>query len=140
DTNGNGVNDLGDIWTNEFSVSVAGNTPVDSNTVGVIVHEPQVEITKSINAALSTPATTGPFDAGDTVVYDIVVSNPVGANVSTAFDLNIIDGVDANLDLTNPITIVGLPVTSTLTDNTDYVAPGQSVNVVVDQLQPGESF
>src|SRR5690606_34623891 len=88
------ANNLGTIWTNEFDISVAGNAPVTSNTVGVEVVEPQMTITKTINAALSVPTGTGPFDAGDTVVYDIVVSNPAGANVSTAFDLNIIDNVD----------------------------------------------
>ncbi|MFW5748298.1 MAG: isopeptide-forming domain-containing fimbrial protein, partial [Chloroflexota bacterium] len=134
------VNSLGEIWTNEFNVAVGGNTPVTSNPVTVIVQEPQATVTKTINAALSNPAGTGPFDAGDTVVYDIVVSNPAGANVTDAFDLVITDGLDANLDLINPISFVGVPGGVTATDTSDYTAPGQSVNVTVDQLAPGQSF
>lgn len=143
DTNSNGVNDLGDIWANVFSASVAGNTPVDSNPVSVVVEEPQPTITKTINAALSNPA-TGPYDAGDTVVYDIVVSNPSTANIIDAFELDIVDDVDANLNLTNPIAFIGT-INGTPTDNSDYLpvsgdGDGQSVIVSIDQLEPGESL
>lgn len=134
-------NDAGDTLANQASASVGTADPVTANAVSVTVQEPAVTVSKAINDTLSIPATTGPFDGGDTVVYDIVVSNPSGTNVSTAFDLTITDTIDSNLNLSNPISFVGVPATTNVTDNSDYtLAGGQAVDVAVDQLQPGESF
>ena len=127
-------NDLGDTWTNDFSVSVDGGTPVTSNTVGVVVQEPNVSVTKTVNQTLSNPTGTTTFDGGDTVVYDIVISNTSGTNVTDAFDLNITDTLDANLSLDN-VQLVGT-ITGTPTDN----STGTTVDVDIDQLAPGESL
>ena len=134
------ANDLGTIWTNTFDVSVNGNTPVTSNAVSGIVQEPVLDVTKSINTALSNPSGTTTFDGGDTVVYDIVITAGNAANQTTAFDLRVLDGVDANLDLVNPVALVGLPAYASSTDNSDYVAPGQAVDLIISELRPGDSF
>lgn len=127
-------NDLGDSWTNDFSVSVDSGTPVTSNTSGVVVQEPNISITKTVNQTLSNPTGTTTFDGGDTVVYDIVVSNTSGTNVTDAFDLNITDTLDTNLSLDN-VQLVGT-ISGTPIDN----STGNAVDVDIDQLTPGESL
>ncbi|NOK57928.1 MAG: hypothetical protein GFH27_549287n232 [Chloroflexi bacterium AL-W] len=79
-------NGLGDTWSNDFSVSLDGGTPITSNTVGVAVQEPTVSVTKTVNQTLSNPTGTTTFDGGDTVVYDIVVSNSSSTHVTKAFE------------------------------------------------------
>ncbi|RMG73513.1 MAG: DUF11 domain-containing protein [Chloroflexi bacterium] len=143
DTNGNGVNDLGDIWTNEFSASVAGNSPVTSTPVGVIVVEPQASITKTINQTLSNPSGTTTFDAGDTVVYDVVFTNTGNA---TAFEINIVDILVAELDFIGGPTSVEVYDSSNVlltagvdyTDNSVFTDPGEQANVIIPSLAVGD--
>jgi uncharacterized repeat protein (TIGR01451 family)/fimbrial isopeptide formation D2 family protein len=130
-------NNPGVTWSNEFSATVDGSAAVTSNTVDVTVTEPDITITKAINAALSNPTSTGPFDGGDTVVYDLVVSNASGTNLTDAFDLNITDALDADLSLDN-VQFIGT-ISGTPSDNSTTGASG-SVDVTISQLAPGESL
>ncbi|MEM8532545.1 MAG: putative Ig domain-containing protein, partial [Chloroflexota bacterium] len=132
----------GETYTNNYTVlsdDFGGTTQTrdTSGTIGVIVQEPNVSVTKTVNQTLSNPTSTTTFDGGDTVVYDIVVSNTSGTNVTDAFDLNITDALNANLSL-DSVQFVGT-ITGTPTDNSTTGAGG-TVNVDIDQLASGESL
>ncbi|RMG82050.1 MAG: hypothetical protein D6712_15290, partial [Chloroflexi bacterium] len=88
------VNNIGQIWTNEFEATVNGNAPVTSNQVRMIIVEPQVSIVK-------TDTSTGaPSDAGDPMQYKLTVTNANNANTSDAFEVNVTDTLPAEFDLT----------------------------------------
>jgi large repetitive protein len=135
----NSSNALGGTWTNTAEVSVAGNTPVTSNAVSGSVEEPGLSVDKSINTTLSDPSGVTSFDAGDTVVYDVVVTASAVSGRTTAFDVVIADAIDANLDLID-VNFLGTPGYATTSDNSDYAAPGQAVNVTISELRIGDSI
>ncbi|MFN8499639.1 MAG: isopeptide-forming domain-containing fimbrial protein [Anaerolineae bacterium] len=120
-------NTAGTTRNNTYKVQVNGVNSSNSNGVSVTVVEPSVTLAKTI-------ATT-PTDAGDTVVYNLTFTNATGANRTTAFDLNVTDTLDSNLSLAS--VQVTAPGYATATDNSNI--PGNAVNVVIDQLKPGDS-
>ena len=85
-------NQSGQTRGNTFNL-MTGATPVvvgsTSNTITITIAEPVVTITKSL--------VTAPVDAGDPVVYDMVITNASGTNGATAFDLEMTDTLDTNL-------------------------------------------
>lgn len=86
------VNSLGQIWTNDFTVSVAGNDPVNSNEVSGIVVEPAPGITKSFSPTEQI--------RGGEVEMTLVVSNYAadGAN-APIYDVRVTDILDDWLDV-----------------------------------------
>ena len=130
------TNTAGVTWPNNFTLNVNGGAVEStSNNVSAQVKEPSVTIDKSINTTLSTPTGTTTFEAGDTVVYDIVVTAGSGGNTATAFDLSILDTFNADVVI-NGVTFVGIPAGTTPTDNTS----GNDLAVILSQLQPGETI
>ena len=135
-----GDNTSGAISSNDFEVDVDNDgTDEDvSNEVFFVVHEPVLSVDKSINTTLSNPAGTTMFDGGDTVIYDILVTGGNAANQTTAFDLQVIDNINSNLDLVD-IDFIGTPAYATTTDNSDYAMPIQTVDATISQLRPGDT-
>ena len=89
--------------------------------------EPNVSITKTL--------TTTPVDAGDTVVYRFEVVNATGTTVSDAFDLLVVDQLNALLQIQAVTVTVGAPTVYTDTSTIG----GVDVNVELSQLQPGQT-
>ncbi|MFW5691014.1 MAG: beta strand repeat-containing protein, partial [Chloroflexota bacterium] len=133
------VTNLGDVLANDFVVRVNGVDAVTSNTVDATVVEPVLAADKTINTALSSPA---PYDAGDTVVYDVVVSNTGSAD---AFDITVIDTLVAELNfVAGPTAVQVFDSGGTLLtpgvdyiDNSTYTDPGEQANVVLPALVDG---
>jgi len=132
-------NTIGGIFANDFETDLNNDGTDDgvSNEVFTIVHEPVINLTKFINTTLSNPTGTTSFDAGDTVIYDILVTVGSGANMTTAFDLQVTDGIDPNLDLID-VDFIGTPAYATTADNSDYAMPVQAVNADISELRAGD--
>ncbi len=64
-----------------------------SNTITTTVAEPNVTVTKGASPA-------GPVDAGDVITYTLTLTNPGGANSSTAFDTLLVDTMPSHLLVT----------------------------------------
>lgn len=134
-------NTIGAIFANDFEVDL-NNDGIDddvSNEVFNIIHEPVINMTKSINTTLSNPTGTTTFDSGDTVIYDISVTPSNGANMTTAFDLIITDAIDPNLDLID-VDFFGTPIYASTADNSDYTMPVQTVSATITELRVGDSI
>ncbi len=116
---------------NTYTVQVNNTNIATSAAARVTVVEPNVTVAKTV--------TTVPTDAGDTVVYSIVITNNTSVgNVSTAFDVHALDTLNANLTINNPATdvaVVSQPGYATVTNNSTAGA----VDVSINQLQPGNS-
>ena len=86
-----GSNDAGDTRTNFFRVFINNiqNGP-NSNSVGVVIAEPYLTLSKS--AAIAPTR-----DAGDAVTYALSITAASGVNRSTAFDLTLTDAFDSYL-------------------------------------------
>jgi len=126
----------GDVLTNtgRLTWTQDGTQRTISDSVTVDVVEPNLVIDKQ--------APAGPFDAGDTVPYTIVLTN-TGANVSTAYDIVIADLLaDLDLDL--------IPGTVAITaSNTTYgtrtVTTGNgggdtTLEVAISELRVGDTI
>jgi fimbrial isopeptide formation D2 family protein/uncharacterized repeat protein (TIGR01451 family) len=120
-------NVAGDILPNNFVVEIKDSEKHISNIVNVDLIEPKVTIDKKV--------TTTPTDAGDTVVYEIVVSNAVASNTAPARDVRVLDVLNANLDLQSVVVNTIGPV---VTNNSDTGA-GNKVDVTLDPMLAGES-
>jgi len=135
-----GSNDIGDQRDNLAAFSEgAGASSGISNTVHARIQEPVVTIAKTLNTTLSNPAGVSTFKTGDEVVYDIVLTAGNASNQTNAFDLSVLDNLNADLDLVS-VAFVGTPAYATTADNSDYTAPGQSVNVSISELRPGDAI
>lgn len=141
----NNDNDVGEEWIivefNALVLNVAGNQAgstlpnsfevtydtytATSNVVNVSLVEPAASITKT---AMMTPT-----DAGDTVVYQLVVTHD---NSLTAYDVNISDLLDSNLVL-QAVNVTSSPPTAVVTNNSNI--GGNLVDVDLDRLASGES-
>ena len=83
-------NDSGNNRFNRFDVRHSGNTVLASSpSVRVRIAEPSIGVTKS--------ASPDEGDAGDTITYNIKVSNSSGRNVSSGFDVQLQDTIPAGL-------------------------------------------
>ncbi len=121
----------GDVLNNTAQVYEQGVAVGAVMQQSVTVVEPSLSITKTDNG-------TTIADAGDVIDYTITVTSDSDANATRAFDVAVSDTVPAELEIVGgAVTIVGLPAGSSVVSNT---VVGQDINVVVDQLDPGESF
>ncbi len=118
----------------------SGNSSAFSNTVHARIQEPVVNISKTLNTALSNPTGTDSFKNGDQVVYDIILTAGNASNQTTAFDLKVLDNLSADLNLASPVVVIGAPAYAMISDNSDYIAPGQSVDVNISELRPGDAI
>lgn len=135
-----GSNDSGDQRDNTANLSEGSGTfSVSTNTINARVQEPAVSISKTFNTTLSNPVDASTFKSGDQVVYDIVLTASNAANRTTAFDINVLDNLPTELDL-NSVSFVGTPAYATTTDNSDYTAPDESVNLSISELRPGDAI
>ena len=67
--------------------------PTPSTTVDTIVVSPVLTISKGASTA-------GPVNAGDAITYTLTITNPGGANSSTAFDALVTDTMPADIRVT----------------------------------------
>ena len=84
------TNQAGDLEINSASVTATNLPTPPPGTTTVTLREPNVNFTK-------TPDVTTNVDAGDVITYTVVLTNPGGANASTAFDVLLTDTMPANL-------------------------------------------
>ena len=68
--------------------------PTPSTTVDTIVVSPVLTISKGASTA-------GPVNAGDAITYTLTITNPGGANSSTAFDALVTDTMPADIRITS---------------------------------------
>jgi LPXTG-site transpeptidase (sortase) family protein len=130
---------------NNFAVLIGGNTQATSNTVTIRIAEPTLTLSKTV--------TTLPTDAGDSLVYTLLITNTSsGVNRATAFDLNLIDTLNTylipgavNIASTQGATCVGPSgsgttafshnggsfTSNTLTFTATCLDPGQSITITV---------
>ncbi len=101
---------------NNFAVLIGGSTQAISNTVTIRIAEPTLTLSKTV--------TTLPTDAGDSLVYTLLITNTSsGVNRATAFDLTLTDTFDSYL--------TGLTVSSvTTTQGATCVGPSGSGTTV----------
>lgn len=126
----------------------SGTTDISSASpnIRVIVAEPLVRNLDKIEL------TTGPYDAGDTLTYQLTFSNTAsGNNAATAFDLALTDTLSSALDFvsvnvtstqtnpcvgngagTTPFTTSNSLVSQLLTVNVSCLDPNRSVTVTVN--------
>ena len=125
---------------NDFDVFVNGIDLNDTSvTARVRVAEPVLTIDKS--------NTTGSaiIDAGDAVQYTLVITNTSsGDDAAMAYDLNIIDTLDANLILSDETTDIavsysGAPSPFDVSASNDGGGGDDEINVTIDFLEPGET-
>ena len=139
---------LGDIYANDYEGSYTDGTGTpqnlgSSNTVTIELLEPTVGVTKTINQTESIPAGTTVFEAGDTVVYDVALTN---SGNTDAFDINVIDILVGELnfvDAVNGVQVLdanGNPLAAAI-DNSTYTDPGEEANVIIPQMSstPGDA-
>ena len=96
------TNDAGDVLRNNFQIIADGTVLDTSNNTRVKVVEPQVEVDKLVKESTSEDFTDSisNVDAQDVVNYSVTFSNPANnGNVSTAFDVEMIDTLPEFLEL-----------------------------------------
>ena len=129
-------NTAGTDLTNSYralSDDNGANTQIgsDSDPVSVTIAEPAITVDKQI--------TTAGTDAGDTVVYDIVITNAAGPDVTSAFDIRVVDDLDAldpgTLTLNSAVFNAGSTGAALSNDATF----GSFIDMTIDQLDAGES-
>gem|GEM_PF-876961 len=117
---------------NTYTVIGDGVEVATSLPVTVTVVEPSLSIEKSIVAA--------PADAGDEIVYDLVVTAADTANTATAYELVISDTLESQLELQSVIVRSEPAGTTSDTSASDAAGTvGGLAYVAMDQLQPGET-
>lgn len=87
------TNQAGDVEGNSASVIASSFTPPTPATTTVTLREPTVTLSKSASATTN-------IDAGDVITYTVTLTNPLGANASTAYDALLVDTMPANLRVT----------------------------------------
>lgn len=114
---------------NQFTVRQNGSQAGSpSNTVTSVVQEPNVVITKAVTQA--------PVDAGDTVVYQITITNPTVANGLTGYDMIFTDTLDEHLQYSSVGSIVSpVPLTPAHT----IVGGRDVVTIPISQLGQGQT-
>ncbi len=135
------INQSGIQRDNAVQVTVNGVAGPISPAVSLFIAEPQLSISKSITIA--------PLDAGDQIVYSLLIQNTdTSANGATAFDLILSDTFDSYL---NGLAVTSITTTqgaacnggtvfshnggsfagSTLTFTASCLDPGQSITIEV---------
>ncbi len=126
------------ITRNNSAIARFAGVPVGStsNTVGVSIVEPMIT-----NVNKTADPTSG--DSGDTISFRITFTNSSAANSTTAFDLQLLDTLPAELALDlDSIVIGGTGWTNNSSGNTisiriDSLAPGGAVQVDYDAVLLG---
>ena len=118
-------NQAGVNLVNTSSYQIGSNPVVPSNPITMPVVEPELSITKSFDG------TNAPFEAGDTVPYQLVISNTSGL---TAFDVVISDYAYATVS-----NIQAVPSPDNLVGVQDLTS-GNHVNFSVDEFPSGTSL
>jgi large repetitive protein len=114
---------------NSFAVWVNGASVAASGAARVTIAEPVIR-------NLAKAVTTTPRDAGDTVVYTLTYSNTASsATAAAAFDVRLLDTLDANLVL-QVVNVTAKPAYASVTDSTNM--PGNAVDLTVSELRPGD--
>ncbi len=88
------TNDAGDVEGNSASVVATGITSPPPSTTNVTLHEPVLNLSKSAVAS-------GSPGAGDPITYTLTITNPGGANSSTAYDALVQDAMPADVLVTS---------------------------------------
>jgi len=123
-----------------FRVGTSGPytfTPNSTTTTNII--EPRPTITKTILSG------AGPYQAGDSVTYRLVVNNPSGGTNATAYNVKLQDAVSSPyLTITNVVNSSGVaPDAGTLLVDgaapPTYPANGGTITATWAQLTPGQS-
>ena len=83
------VNDLGDIYANDYDLNVGGTLRDSSNVVNAVVVEPVLTVNKT--------ATPNYGDDNDVITFTLTVTHPGGANTATAFDAELTDILPAGM-------------------------------------------
>lgn len=137
----------GVVLTNTATVTYNGPA-VPPSSVNVTVIEPTITLSKAV-----VPPT--PADAGGVATYTLVLANPGGANVSSAYDVHLVDTLPAGLTLdlgSISVNLVGgaAGVTDASAGNTvditiGVIPPGGSATVTFTatldaNIQPGQTF
>lgn len=123
------ANQGGNAKNNTATASATGVTN-STGSASVNLAEPQLSFTKTL--------ITSGVDAGDPVRYRITVTNASGAAISTAYDIVLSDPISANLTnataaiFSGPAAITGQSFTGgVLTVNLDQLAAGQTAQIDV---------
>ncbi|PID99212.1 hypothetical protein CSA80_00370 [Candidatus Saccharibacteria bacterium] len=117
----------GTTLTNTYGATINGTSAGANNSTALTVQEPDISLDKTVG--------TAPVDAGDEVVYHIVITNQNGANVITGHDLSFSDELNTHLQFV-AIDNVAAPAYVTLdTSGTS----GQNVSANFAELRPGDS-
>ena len=122
-------NQSGTTLTNDVDATATDVPPDNNNAVTVTVREPVLTLDKTT----TTPGT----DGGDTVVYTLVIANTGNA---TAYDVSILDTLDAALLLTTPgsaLSISSGPGYATLNQSGNTAG---AVSTLLNQLNAGDTI
>ncbi len=110
---------------NTSSYKIGTNLPVSSNAVTMPIVEPELTITKSFDG------TNAPFEAGETVPYQLVISNTSGL---TAFDVVISD-----LAYTTVSNVTSTPTPANLV-RLQNLTTGNQVKFTIDEFPSGTTL
>lgn len=119
-------NQAGTVRSNQYSIVFDGQDPDGgpiSNRARVQIVEPNLSIEKEL--------LTTPNDAGDVVLYQITVTNASGPLSASAFDVNITDIVDPNLEVIDVTTFGFTPSSDLSSQNT--------IDIIIDEIPEGAS-
>ena len=100
------TNQAGDLEINSAGVVATNLPPPPPGTTTVTLREPVLNFSKSASTA-------GPVQAGDTVNYTLTITNPGGANASTAFDALVRDLMPTDIRITSITGVVASAGVST---------------------------
>ena len=105
--------------TNGASLAYTGGSTLSASAPPISVIEPRLSLTKQVSADNASYANTlAGQDAGDTVFYRLILTNPAGSTNTTAYDLSLSDPF--------PAQVTGLSVVSVDTTGTFYQGGGGS--------------
>ena len=118
--------DNGDVFANNFGVSVNSRPVVTSNTVYARVNEPAItNLDKTVTSA-------GPYDAGDTVSYSVTYTN---SGTSDAFEVQVLDALNSTYFTINTGSVSVTSVCATLPAT--VVTSSNTVDVTVSRVPVG---
>ncbi len=135
----NAVNNAGSVLNNDFTVryDTSGDGTPDDVTTSTVTPVTIVEPSLSLLKVTTTPGT----DAGDSVVYTLTITNAASATTGTAYDINILDLLDGDIELINTnvgagatfgISITGAGVIANTSTN-------GNLNITLDSLAANSS-
>lgn len=119
-------NQSGVNLVNQGSFQIGTNPVVNSNTVTMPIVEPELSITKTFDS------TDAPFEAGETVPYQLVITNASGL---TAFDVEISDFAYANV---SNVTVADSPTSSLVGLNN--LTTGNHINFTIAEFPSGSTL